>query len=74
MIGFSNDELDKCPPLKIGEMILCPHCGGAHVVSGGKNKDTGEETDLLLFYNCGESAYLAGVSGKNVMGRLFGTE
>lgn len=69
--AFSNDELADSPPLKIGEMILCPHCNGAHVVEGGINQRTGEESDMLLFYNCAGTSYLAGVAGKNVMRRYM---
>jgi len=68
--AIGNDELADMPPLKIGEAILCPHCGDAHIVEGGKSED-GKETDLLLFYKCGEKAYLAGVSGTNVMSRFL---
>lgn len=69
-IAFTNPELDESPPLHIGEAILCPHCGGAHVVSGGIN-EAGVEEETLLFYKCGDSAYLAGVASRNVMRRFM---
>lgn len=72
MISFGNAELEECPPLHIGEAILCPHCGEAHVVSGGINQATGKEEETLLFYKCGENAYLAGVGSRNVMRRFMG--
>ena len=71
-IAFGNDELDESPPLKAGEMILCPHCGQGHSVSGGTDSQTGEPTEMLLFYRCGDSAYLAGIDGRNVMRRFMG--
>lgn len=71
MIAFSNAELEDSPPLHIGEAILCPHCGEAHVVAGGIDQQTGEESEMLLFYTCGETSYLAGINGKNVMRRFM---
>lgn len=65
-IAFGNAELGDSPPLHIGEAILCPHCGESHIVEGGKN-EAGEVVDTLLFYKCGDTSYLAGVGGKNVM-------
>ena len=72
MLALGNDEMAEMPPLKIGEAILCPHCGGAHVVSGGRDEE-GEVTDSLLFYCCEEagSIFLAGVNGKNIMSRFM---
>lgn len=70
MIAFGNDELEDSPPLHIGEAILCPNCGGSHIVSGGINQD-GQEEETLLFYKCGETAYLAGIDGRNVMRRFM---
>lgn len=67
--AIGNEELADMPPLKIGEAILCPQCGEAHIVRGGI-KD-GIESDTLLFYTCDEASYLAGVHGKNVMRRFF---
>ncbi|HSE44243.1 MAG TPA: hypothetical protein VLA89_02830 [Gemmatimonadales bacterium] len=74
MIGFTNRELDESPPLHIGEAILCPNCGGDHIVEGGINQATGEVEETLLFYKCGEQSYLAGINGKNVMRRFMGKE
>lgn len=70
-IFFGNEELDESPPLHIGEAVLCPHCGASHVVRGGVNTETDEEEELLLFYTCGETSYLAGIDGKNVMRRFM---
>jgi len=68
IVAFGNDELEKRPPLAIGDSITCPHCGQQHVIQGGKDQN-GCETDFLLFYTCNNTkkSYLAGVKGKNVM-------
>lgn len=73
MISFGNQELDESPPLHSGEAILCPTCGQSHVVKGGIDKHTGEET-TLLFYKCGRTAYLAGIDGRNIMHRFMREE
>jgi hypothetical protein len=65
-VAFGNDELDRLPVLKIGDLIKCPKCNKKHKVSGCKN-EFGQHSDLLMGYKCGEEVYLAGVSGKNVM-------
>ena len=70
-LSFGNDELNEAPPLHSGEDILCPQCGGAHTVVGGIDRQTGEETESLLFYQCGDTSYLAGIDSKNVMRRFM---
>lgn len=60
-VAFGNDELDKMPPLKAGDAISCK-CGSSHIVEDSK-------PPMLLFYQCGGSTFLAGVNGKNVMGK-----
>jgi hypothetical protein len=65
-IGFSNDDLGLRPSIKSGDMIACPNCGEKHGVEAGKD-DKGNDTDLLLFYRCGDGLYLAGLSGRNVI-------
>lgn len=72
MFSIGNDELDASPDLNIGDAILCPHCRGSHIVEGGTSD--GEKSNLLLFYKCGETPYLAGVAGKNVMRRFLKQE
>lgn len=69
-IAFGNDELNVAPPLHKGEAILCPHCGQDHIVAGAINSE-GEETEMLLFYQCGDTTYLAGIDSKNVMARFM---
>jgi hypothetical protein len=70
-IAFGNDELDASPPLHSGEAILCPHCGRDHIVVGGIDTKTERETETLLFYQCGDKTYLAGIDSKNVMRRFM---
>lgn len=68
MIGFGNDTLNKQPALKKGDKIVCPLCGEQHTVVTGKDADTGDDTDLVMFYKCEGKAYLAGVAGRSVVG------
>lgn len=67
-IGFGNDTLEKLPPLNVNDRIKCPHCGGQHIVEGGKDRD-GKETNTVLFYTCGEQVYLAGIAGRCTIGQ-----
>ena len=69
-VSFSNDEIKDNPKIKKGDTITCPTCGSKHVIKYGVNGKTGAESDLLCFYTCGKATYLAGVSGKNIMGKL----
>lgn len=66
-IGFGNETLEKQAPMKKGDMIDCPRCGGKHPVKCGTN-DEGEESNILMFYSCGGKIYLAGVEGKRIIG------
>ncbi len=75
-IGFGNDTLGKLPRVTVGQKIVCPRCGLLHELEAGKN-DRGEPVDTLLFYRCGEKAYLGAVAGRltikvkpDVSGRL----
>ncbi len=65
-VSFGNDELEAAIDLKKDDTIVCPHCTKFHKVKCGIDTKTGKETDTLLFYNCGEKTYLAGVNGKKV--------
>ena len=66
MFGIGNDQLAMLPTIRKGDTVHCPHCNGAHELKAGTNQETGEESDLL-FYNCGETAYLASMRGKSLM-------
>ena len=73
MVAFSNDELDKKPAVTAGQAVVCPTCGGRHVLQRGKEMrqdGTEVETDTLMFFTCEESgkSYLAAVNGKLVTG------
>lgn len=65
-IGFGNDTLGQQSRLKDGDKITCPNCKGTHQVESGT--EDGVKTDLLLFYKCGETTYLAGMAGRCVAG------
>ncbi len=65
-VGFENATLEKLPPLIAGDDLDCPHCGGTHAAEAGGDPDTGGTSEMLLFYHCGQTMYLAGVAGKNV--------
>ena len=65
-VGFGNDTLDKQPPLKKGDSVNCPNCKKIHPVECGTSD--GKESDLLLFYRCGNKSYLAGINGKSIVG------
>ena len=67
-IGFGNEQLEKQPIIRDGDGIICPHCGDVHHVQAGTDMKTGEKTDSILSYTCGAKTYLAGVSGKLVIG------
>ncbi len=60
-VAIGHDELTE--PLRIGQMLPCPHCGKRHRVQGGRLRD-GTVTDTLLFQRCGKDSYLVGVNGK----------
>jgi hypothetical protein len=65
-IGFGNDQLEGKPIVHAGDVFLCRQCGQLHELKGGTDEN-GEVTELLLFYNCGEKAYLAAVANKLVI-------
>lgn len=61
-VAFGNDELARLPAIRAGDEIDCPVCGGRHVVEDST-------PPMLLFYNCGDKTYMAGLNGRNTMGR-----
>jgi len=65
-VAFGNNELEKLPDMKKGDVIICSHCGKKHKVKAFKDKD-GNDTNMFA-YECGEKLYLAGVDGKNILG------
>ena len=67
MMAIGNDELNKRTRLEINQVVKCS-CGHRHRVKGGLNQ-FGKPANLLMFYTCKGKEYLAGVSGKNIMGR-----
>jgi hypothetical protein len=66
VFAISNDELG--PPL--GSTISCPHCGQEHAIHHGErvlDDGTREPSDILQFYKCGDTVYLAGIRGLSCM-------
>ena len=64
-IGFSGTTLSKQQRMAAGQQITCPTCGGKHALECGMR--AGKESDMLLFYRCGDSAFLAAVDGRSIM-------
>ena len=67
MLAIGKDELDKAESL--GDFILCDKCGNRHVIKYGNavlSDGTSEPSELLPFYKCGKTIYLAGINGKRV--------
>lgn len=60
-IGYSNDTLEKCPPVKEGDSLQCRRCGLRHELKAAPGGPP-----VMLFYSCGGQAYLGGVGGKLV--------
>jgi len=59
--AMSNDELGET--VRAGDRIVCPACGGTHVLHGGKD-DKGRDSELLLCYFCGDKTLLAAVNNR----------
>ena len=70
-IAASNEELEDAPPIKAGDVIKCQRCAGMHAIEAGTGSD-GQVSELLLFYSCQGTTYLAGIAGKSIVGRRFG--
>ncbi len=71
-IGYGLDKFDNALDAADGDEILCPKCGGGHLLEAvyATGEDGEKKTDgfHLLFYQCGENDYLGGVNGKLTMG------
>lgn len=63
-LAVGNEELAKAENAYKGDYIRCPKCSGEHQLKCGKDSKTGEESRMLLFYNCGADSYLAAIQGK----------
>lgn len=63
-VSFGNDELERLPTVEKGDLVVCTRCGDKHPLKAGTNPETGEEVTVLLFYNCGDAAYLGAVQGR----------
>ena len=67
-VGFGNDKLAKLPKVDEATMIECLQCGGEHPIEFGIDAETGQKTNLVGFYKCKGTSYLASVGGKLVAG------
>lgn len=65
-ISFSNKELAGQPILYAGGMVKCPKCKRKHKLTTVKDVN-GRSTEILLFYKCGESSYLAAIDNFSIM-------
>lgn len=65
-VAFGNDELGE--EVHAGDWIVCPICGDFHKLTGGTDGETGEPSELILGYKCGEDSCLAAVGCKIVDG------
>jgi hypothetical protein len=61
-IGFSNDTLQKLPKVNKGDKVFCIKCGGEHPLECGTDSK-GHESSIIMFYKCGDTAYLGAVDG-----------
>ena len=61
-LALGPEELSG-PETHAGALLLCPHCGGEHPLEGALDGE-GNPTELLLFYRCKGTTYLAAVKGK----------
>lgn len=68
-IAIGNDELGAT----LGDTIVCPVCGARHPIEHGTNPVTGQPSDLLQFYRCGGTSYLAGIGGRAIPPRRNAT-
>lgn len=57
-IAVGNDELGD----PLGATIVCPRCGQAHPIRLATDA-AGNPSQLLQFYECGTTMYLAGIRG-----------
>jgi hypothetical protein len=64
--AVGNEELGA--PAKGGDRIICPHCGEEHELEGGINAKTGQYTETLLVYSCGDRSVLAAIYNKLLPG------
>lgn len=60
-IAFGPEELSG-PETHVGAMFACPHCGGQHPLESALDSE-GNPTELLLFYRCKDTTYLAAIDG-----------
>ena len=65
MIVIGNEELIK----PIGKQVTCKNCGELHDIEYGDEvlaDGSKKRCNLLAFYSCGDTVYLAGISGLEI--------
>jgi hypothetical protein len=62
-IGFSSETLSKQATAKAGDEIRCDKCSGGH-----KLEPDDDGVSILLFYKCGDQAYVGAVNGQCIVG------
>lgn len=67
-LAIGNNELIGQPNVKEGDWIECPHCGKSHQLQFGRDVKTGEKSQLIGFYECGDNLYVGAVNGKSLCG------
>lgn len=65
-VGFSNETLRTLPRVNKGDLVKCHTCDGHHVLRGGTAN--GVESDLLMFFSCGNKSYLGAIDGHLITG------
>lgn len=65
-VAFDNETLSNSEWVEAGDSIQCPHCKEQHELFCVTSSD-GKPTDLLLFYKCGDSAYLGALANRCVV-------
>ncbi|GAG44874.1 unnamed protein product, partial [marine sediment metagenome] len=61
--AISDEELNKQPKVKNGDIIYCSICKELHLVKRGINLNTGKANDNLCFVACRCRIILVGIHG-----------
>ncbi len=67
LYAIGHDELKDRPTAKVGDPFDCTLCNGQHELRASERilpDGSREPSDLLLFYECDDKAYLAAIDGR----------